>query len=509
MKDSAWQRLSPWAMLYFIVRVFKGGLDPNALFLLAPLYGFYQFINEWEHAKYFLGALIFSAIVLHAIVSYLFFKYSLDDSRILISSGILFKRRIDIPCSHIQDIRIEKPLYFKPLGLVSASIDTAGSNEKEAVLAALTAEQAQTIRAWALSNDAPTRTKATETATHRLSETSIDETEQQILLLTRSNYDLIVHGISNNRIWIILAALLPFIDRALERAVDSIVAYSSIEINQLAEQPFPMVVIYISAAIIIFVSFILSLSIIGSFINFYNFRLTRTNDSLRRESGLMSRHQVSLKISRVQSIAIKQGLIDRCFKRYNLFFHQFSSHDNQQLSQTFLIPSIKPSEVDKMTQQAFRDFHLFSSETTLSTLLPISKKYIRQQTLLWSIPVLLIFIFLTENFSTSAFIYFPWMLSALLIINYLRWKKWGYRQRDDYLIIRKGFLGTQLHIFPKYKTQQITINQSLPMIYSNYCNIHFILGLNRIKLPYISLTQGISLTDNCLYDIESSDRSWM
>ena len=509
MMDNAWQRLSPWAMLYFIARIFKGGLDPNVLIVLAPLYGFYQFINEWEYAKYILGALIFSAIALHAVINYWFFRYSLDDSRVLISSGVLFKRRIDIPCSHIQDIRIEKPFYFKPLGLVSASIDTAGSNEKEAVLAALTLEQAEIIRAWALANEAPTHTKTAETTTHCRSETTIEAAEQHSLLLTRSNHDLIVHGISNNRIWIILAALLPFIDRVLNPVVDSILAFGSMEIHQLAEQPLPMVAVYIGAAIFVCVSFILSLSIIGSFINFYNFRLTRTQDSLRRESGLMSRHQVSLKISRVQSIAIKQGLIDRCFKRYNLIFHQFSSHDNQQLSQTFLIPSVKLCEVDSMSRQAFRDCDCFASATTLTTLLPISKKYIRQQTLIWSIPVLLVFVVLTENYSNTAFIYFPWILSALLLINYLRWRKWGYKQFNDYLIIRKGFLGTQLQIFPKYKTQQTAISQSLPMTYSNYCNIYFILGLNRMKLPYISLAQGISLADDCLYDIESSDRSWM
>lgn len=500
-----WQRLSPWSILYFISRTINNFLDPNILFIAAPLYGMYQLLQNNLLFIILLAILIPGGIVGYATASYLFFKYRIHQDKLQISKGLLFKSEIDLPFERIQDVRIDKPFYFKPIGLVSATIDSAGSSEQEAVLAAIPHFAAMDLRERILAKSgAQQNNDATE-------ETESSVPPSADLLLTRSAGDLVIHGISNNKAWVIMAALFPLIDNLLEGMAKSFIDTSAANFTELAQISYWFAGLLLFTGIFSIVMIMMVLSVAGSVISYYGFQLSQQNGTLSRESGLFTRHQVNLKQRRLQYISIQQGLIDRLFGRFNVYFHQVSDQHAaaQQQNKSFIVPSVTEEQVRFLCQKMYPDC-AFSLAGIKQRLTPISARYIGQQILLTTLPVTLaIAVFLEMNGGESWFNYLAIVFAVGCLLNYLRWKKWGYWKLNDYLLIRKGLLGSIYTLFPNFKAQQVTIKQSLLMERNEHCQLQIVVGASTMKIPYFPLSEGLQLADTALYHVESSQRSWM
>ncbi len=67
-------------------------------------------------------------------LAYKNFSYTLGDTEVLIRTGVLHKRRVDIPYKSIENVSIERPLYQRVFGLGTIILDTAGGDEKEGVI---------------------------------------------------------------------------------------------------------------------------------------------------------------------------------------------------------------------------------------------------------------------------------------------------------------------------------------------------------------------------------------
>ncbi|MCC7552189.1 PH domain-containing protein [Candidatus Micrarchaeota archaeon] len=67
-------------------------------------------------------------------MAYRNFSYTIGENEVLIRTGVLHKRRIDIPYAAIENVSIEKPLYQRFFGLGTLNLDTAGGNEKEGII---------------------------------------------------------------------------------------------------------------------------------------------------------------------------------------------------------------------------------------------------------------------------------------------------------------------------------------------------------------------------------------
>ncbi len=67
-------------------------------------------------------------------IGYRNFSYTLDENEVLIRTGVLHKRRVDIPYASIENVSVEKPLYERFFGLGTVVLDTAGGDAKEGVI---------------------------------------------------------------------------------------------------------------------------------------------------------------------------------------------------------------------------------------------------------------------------------------------------------------------------------------------------------------------------------------
>ena len=114
-------------------------------------------------------------------------------------------------------------------------------------------------------------------------------------------------------------------------------------------------------------------------VRFFNFQLYFQDDKFKRVAGLFERQQLSISVSKIQSVQIKQNIIARLLNRYTLICPQVSSggmaagvaaHKNKQ---TLVMPVITKEQVQAVCGWLFPWFvdltGLFSSQSLISKLL--------------------------------------------------------------------------------------------------------------------------------------------
>src|SRR5690606_28232996 len=106
--------------------------------------------------------------------------------------------------ARIQNINLEDPFYFRPLGLVTLKLDSAGSAGEEVHLAALARSDAEALRAFILRRKR--QLGGDERVLAAAADVSVPPAKE--VCFTRSVEDLVVHGLTNNRAYLAIAGIM-------------------------------------------------------------------------------------------------------------------------------------------------------------------------------------------------------------------------------------------------------------------------------------------------------------
>ena len=500
-----WQRLSPIALIYFIVKFIKGLLS-NIIVLLPAIY--FSSDSIMENPTLWLPVLIalLCLLLLGTFLSFYFFQYRLNNDTIEIRSGVISKKHLNLPFTRIQNVKLEQPLYYRWFNYTCLELDTAGSAKQEAKVVALKTDFAEQLKAKILATH------------HQEAETNLEDSSvnnspltTEKTLNTRSITDLVIHGLTNNRIWIFLGGLAPFLDD-FGNYIVTLFQDFGIDIQQLltiADKPLWQITLYALTLTFIVISVISLFSVAGSIITFYQYTLTKIDDKYIRRSGLFTKHEVTMRLSRLQMIVQQQDWLDVLLKRINLKFEQinaFLGHSQMDAqSNRIIVPSIKPDECASLIKDVYPENQMGAVNYQ-----PISKRFLLKNLGFKLTPLFLIvvcFFSLVENITPLAGIIPLYVVSAGLI--FMRWYRWGYASDDNYTYIRKGLLGVDYYCFPTYKTQQVQFKQSWFLKRHQLCSVNFLLAAGMQPIPYIKARDGLKLANTALYQVESTKKSWM
>ena len=114
-----------------------------------------------------------------------------------------------------------------------------------------------------------------------------------------------IHGITNNRVWILLGAAAPFYDNAFGYLSEWL-AEKGLQLNQLVgEQTIAwwQFGLYAFVMLMMAMALVAVISIGGALFTFYDYTLSRHNDRYIRRSGLLNKQEVSMRASRIQVIS--------------------------------------------------------------------------------------------------------------------------------------------------------------------------------------------------------------
>lgn len=497
MSNNPWRRLSPFAIVYFTGRTLGqlvGAVPLMALGLLAIAQSDWQSLVIYGGA----GALL---VVLFATLFFLNFYYVQQDDRFLIRKGVLSTNLTEVPFSKIQNLNIKQPFYFRPLDLVVLTIDSAGSSQAEVEIAALRSADANRIKAevMAFQRAAPTAAIKVETAPNA---------EMACLLLRRSFSDIIIHGFTNNRAWLLLAFLAPVAGQ-LDELLLALFARFELDLEQwFAAQSLLLVLLVFVAAVVGVFVLISILSVLGSVVALFHYRLLFDKQVYTRKSGLLSRYEVQIKRSRVQTLKYMQTGLDLLFDRINLVLEPFSSgsQDNHKsrFMQKILVPSLTAQEAPGLVG------HIYPQLDIKQVIFrAISRYYIWQKMLFGAVPVALLSTALVHGQPLLQSILGLTVFCALMLLVWLRWMRYGVGICGDYIVMRSGLLGVVIICLPVHKVQQVKFLQSLFLRRRGLASLQLVASSRTVTLPFIPAELAEQLLDRVLAEVENSESSWM
>lgn len=239
-----------------------------------------------------------------AAAQWLAFRFRLQGDELIMDSGVLARRRRVIPIDRVQNVDLAQSALERLAGVAELRIETAsGGQDTEASLAVLSVAAAREVQADLLARRATARAARTADPSEAMAEPA----GQRLLRL--SPFDLALAGATSNEAGLIaagLATLLEVVGRF--GALEGLAAW----VEEAAGRGAPFDLVGAAAAIALLVLAFLILgwlvSIVVTVVHFHGFTLTRIGDDLRREYGLLSRHQTTVPIQRVQALRIEETL---------------------------------------------------------------------------------------------------------------------------------------------------------------------------------------------------------
>ena len=510
-----WQRLSPIAIVYFGAS-FIFNLVSQIVYLIPVIVFGYDYIKSNPSISIPIAIAAILVILTSALLSFYFFQYRLGKNSIEIRSGVFSKKHINLPFSRIQNVKIEQPIYYRITDYACLILDTAGSNKQEAKVVALPLHFAEQLKKEIMTQHREQGFQTTDETSSIDELNSLpkeDEYHEQVLN-TRAIKDLVIHGITSNRIWIFLGILAPFYEKLsgyIQQAFQTIGIDLAKLFDPTTHSIWQLGLYAVSMTMMIMLVLVI-FSIIGSLITFYGFTLNKVDDRYIRKSGLFTKHEVSMRHSRLQKIAHKRDWLDMLLGRVNLLFEQSNTQlkgaeggNVSALSDKIMVPSVTPKEAQELINDVYPNQQF--EHTTFNS---ISKRFLVRYLGFLGAPVYIVlsaFFIATENYLALLPLSAVFLLLALL--TFMRWKRWGYAWDEQFIYIRTGLIGIDHFVFPIHKIQQTIFKQSKFMKSKQLCTVKLVLASGAVNIPFIDQQHGAELINRCLYEVETSGKSWM
>jgi len=521
-----WQRLSLISILYFTIRNFTN----SAQVLIYTIPALAISFNVWDNLlspEVLIGAgILFLSTSVSGVISFLMYKFRVHNQHVEIHHGVFQRRYTNLPLWRIQNVKIERPFYYRPFGYALVVLDTAGSGKEEAKIVAVPEDYAEALKKQVLyekaqhdesdldclPNEDLSDEQSSSFPTPRTRAKAVDSSHSnEEVLNRRSVKDIIIHGITNNRVWIILGAAAPFYDDVFG-LVSEWLADKGLQLNQLVgEQTVAwwQFGLYAFVILMMLMALVALLSVGGALFTFYGYTLSRTGDRYIRRSGLLNKLEVSMRASRIQMITAKQDWLDKILKRVNLYFEQ-NSTAGQQMQELMspnklIVPSVTEDEAFALSQEVMPGCDLRGQDYQT-----ISKRFITFWLLAgWTLPFITFFTIGAVSSHLDIMLGSLVVFSAVSLLLTLRWWRWGIAYDSKYVYIRRGRIGIDYQCFEPYKAQQVIVKQSVFMKRRKQATVKFVLASGAVTVPFLPEDYVNKLADSVLFEVESTRRSWM
>ncbi len=392
------------------------------------------------------GALTLPLIILH----YLRFSYLISPTEIVIHSGILTRRKRNIPLEKVQNIEIEQSLLPRFLGIAKVKIETAGSQAAEGMLEYVGLDEAQRIRATVRAYQKNPGT-ASPVPDHPVVPLS-DEQSSETLLFEIPFRRLLLSGtfrFSLLYLAVIFSLLQQFdLSQVVESALDW-VSRGRFEpyLDQAMASPFltATVAVILTAAL----GWLTGIAI--TIARYYGFRLSLEGDKLHKRSGLFTVAEGTIPLAKIQALILRSNPLMRKFGWYRLELQTMGTDVRERGHQVAV-----PFAQEEVLLQVASHIRPLVFPDAFS---PVSKLHIRRTFIRYAL-------MLSISLAPIAY-WWPlalWGFAALpllLVFAYLQWRHHGYALVDNMLYIKRGVLTQYLWMVPLDKFQVLYATRSL------------------------------------------------
>ena len=440
------QRLHPLTLVQRVVKSL-----PALFFVLLP---FLAGSSRTDNLFTLSFLLLYGAFALPMIgLQYLRFQYWITPREVVIHSGVLTRRKRNIPIDRIQNIVIERSLLPRLLGTAKVKIETAGSKATEGVLEYVSLGEAQRIREAVRSFQqqlaaAATPAEAAEedvrAATPAEAPAAVESVQQE--LFTMALPRILLSGAF--RFSLLYIAL---IFSGLQYVMDAL----NLEPEDLADWLMgdglqPLTDAARASPWLLGIATVLAAMLLGwltgiviNLTRYYGFRLWLEGDKLHRRHGLLTVSEGTIPLKKVQSLILRSNPLMRRFGWYRLEL-QTMGYDVEKQGYQMAVPFGQKDEILALAPH-IRPFALPETFTSVSPI-TIRRKFIR-----YSAGLLVVLVPLAYYWQPAL-----WGLLALpllLYLAFLQYRNHGYALHDDILYVRRGVFQHYIWVVPVDKFQ--------------------------------------------------------
>ncbi len=497
-EPGSWRRTSPLAILFFLGKLLRD-IVKNAWQSLAPIAALLIASSGNIMDRLKIGAIVVAILVIVAsVLRYWFFRFRITEDSVLIREGVVKKKQLDIKFDRIQGINVEQNIVYRYLDLVTVNFDTAGSSGDEGNLPAVPRAFAEALREQI--GRPLGRARAVDEPEN------IAESEPLLALTWR---DMIRIGLSDKRVLLVMALLSPLLDRLGDETDDVISSYLD-NATQGAMQFGITGGVFLFVAIGVGVILLLALiSITAAFLRYHDFKLHLDGNTLRSRGGLLTRHEVSMELGKIQTLRLQQGIILRGFGRFVMTARQARSSHRNDSSKNFTIPVVTRELATSLRRRFLRQEGRGLVQIPTSDQFSAISKYSMRMPALINvlIPLLVTAIAYSIEGDLATLLFLLWIPISVLHI-FKTWQHAGFHYTDDGLVRRSGTLGYRTVALLYRKVQRVTVSQSRLQRRKDLATLRVYMASGSVRIPYIDARAAKQLRDYILYKVESSTRTW-
>ncbi len=422
---------------------------PGFVILLMPVLRSPSSMNWFNLAI----AILYGALTLPLIfLQYQRFRYWITPRELIIHSGVLTRRRRNIPVERIQNIEIEQKLLPRLLGTARVKVVTAGSDTAEGVLEYVSVSEAKRIREAIRSIQRRERIAATdisEALEHGTSESAADTLPSRHLITLTVERVLLSGVFRFSLLYIALIfSALQFFEPDPEALVEFLTRGRFNEwAKAITESPWMAA---ISAAIIASLLSWVS-GILVNLNKFYGFRLTLEDTRLHKKHGLLTIAEGTIPLKKIQALIYRTNpLMDRF--GWWIMELQTMGLNVREHGQQVAVPFARADELRPIESL------IFPVEWP-DALNPVSRLTIRRMSIRYGMGYLLVAT--GVSFWWSPAIWSFTLMPLIILWAYLQYRHHGYAATDDALVIRRGFIRRMTWYIPIEKFHVFYLTQSI------------------------------------------------
>lgn len=431
-----WKRLEPASLAINLVPNLWRTLRSTWPLLLALVLG-----GGVQIGRDVLVVLLFLLVSLaRTAVHFLTLRYRMAAEKLEIRSGLFGRQNRVIDPAHIQNIELLQNPLHRLFGLVELRLETAGEGGAEGLLSAISASEA----------------KALQTALRRRrARPSVDDADDRGEELERNGViEVLGHGVAEARAG---AALIVYgVAQEIAREFWPEALAETLERDGAG-----------AVLLAVFLSLGYVWSVGGALVRYHGFRLLRSQDGLRTESGLLTRRRVHIPAGRVQLLRLDESVLRRVMGYATVHIETAGANgaggdpdDGQSTSSEAIIPMVAqellPETLDAVLPGVAESDRLpWLPSAPLAFIPAVIRGVLRWTLFLWLGGHFLLPAIGLGRMDELAGI-------GTLFGAWTGWRDWGtagWKLSSELLVVRRGFLSRQTTLLPRRKVQSVHIVQ--------------------------------------------------
>ena len=348
--------MHPWSVLFNLGGMLRALVVPVAFLLFAT------FFRGGDSGRSWVGASLASVglVVAGLIQVFVFFttKYRFEGNDLVVKRGLLFRNERRIPMAKVQNIDLVQNLLHRVAKVATVKLETASGAGADATFSVLSQQAIDELRQRVFAH----RTRAADasdsaTPTGEISSATLESPGVPVLRL--SLLEVVKLGLMTFRgivlvaVALALAAELGLLDW-VESKIDARTIVADLS-GVAAGSKALLSVFWIAGIVLGIVALLAALSIVWSILRFYGFNLTRFDDDLRVECGLLTKVSATVPRGRIQFISVRQTPIHRFLDRATIRIEtaggKKSEGSEQPIGEKWIAPLVPSGDVQRVLRE--------------------------------------------------------------------------------------------------------------------------------------------------------------